>query len=84
MSRKAAQARKRSENIEAEQSAQAEIPTEVNKGDENDGPMPVKWCSVMTLGIPQQEQHRSHHETLIDVVPRLNHHSIQAKASIGG
>ena len=52
MSRKAAQARKRSENIEAEQSAQAEIPTEVNKGDENVPKADPHTSAVVQLFIP--------------------------------
>ena len=38
--------------------------------------------SFFPLRIPQQKQHRSHHHTLIDVIPRLYRHSIKSYSTI--
>ena len=38
----------------------------------------MKRCRTLPLRIPQQKQHRSHHHTLIDVIPRLYRHSIKS------
>ena len=60
-----------------------EIGCREEERDENNRPMPMKRCRSMTFRPPKQKQHRSHHQALIYVVPRLHHHSIQADTSVG-
>ena len=42
----------------------------------------MEWCSLLVLRPPQQPQHSAHHETLVDVVPRLHHHTVQPNAAV--
>ena len=44
--------------------------------DEDDAPVPMEGCGVMTMWIPQHQQHDAHHKELIDVVPRLDGHLV--------
>ena len=58
-----------------------EISSREEDGDEYNRPTPMERRSLLTLGIPQQEQHRSHHEALVNVVPRLDRHPVKTDAS---
>ena len=42
----------------------------------------MERCSLLVLRPPQQPQHSTHHKTLVDVIPRLHHHAVQAHAAI--
>ena len=37
----------------------------------------MKRRCTLPFGPPQQKQHGTHHKELVDVIPRLHHHSVQ-------
>src|SRR5574344_1793871 len=43
--------------------------------------MPMKWRGLLVFGPPENGKHDEHHTTLIDVIPRLYHHTIKPNAS---
>ena len=44
--------------------------------DEDDTPVPVEWGRILLGRPPYHQQHGSHEETLVDVVPALHNHSV--------
>ena len=46
--------------------------------------MPMKRSGRLALGPPDDEQHYEHHETLVDVIPALNHHTVKPHAATLG
>ena len=44
--------------------------------DEDDAPVPMEWSGVLLCWPPDHQEHGSHEETLVDIVPALYDHSI--------
>ena len=59
-----------------------EIGSRKENTDEDDAPMPMEWSGVLLVWPPDHQQHSSHQEALVDVVPTLYDHSIQSHATI--
>ena len=51
--------------------------------DEDDAPVPAERSCLTSLWQPQHQQHDSHHEALVDIVPALHHHAVQSHTSTG-
>ena len=39
-------------------------------------------CRLLMLRPPQQPQHHAHHRALVNVIPRLHHHTIQSNTPV--
>ena len=61
-----------------------EIGSRKEDADEDDAPMPMEWGGVLLGRPPYHQEHGSHEEALVDVVPALHDHSIQSYTTILG
>ena len=46
--------------------------------DENDVPAPLERCGLLTIGIPQREEHDRHDRQLVNIEPYLHRHHVEA------
>lgn len=53
-----------------------EISSRKEDADEDDAPMPMEWGGVLLGRPPDHQEHGSHEEALVDVVPALHDHSV--------
>ena len=61
-----------------------EISSRKEDADEDDAPMPMEWGGVLLGRPPYHQEHGSHEEALVDIVPALYDHSIQSHTTILG
>ena len=61
-----------------------EIGSRKEDTDEDDAPMPMEWGGVLLGRPPYHQEHRTHEEALVDVIPALNYHSVQSHTAILG
>ena len=53
------------------------------EADADDAPVPTKRSGVLMGGPPQNGHHQAHHAHLVEVVPRLHGHAVDAHSTIG-
>ena len=59
-----------------------EVGSREENADEDDAPVPMEWSGVLLRWPPDHQEHGSHEEALVDIVPALYDHSIQSHTAI--
>lgn len=59
-----------------------EVGSREEDADEDDAPVPMEWSGVFLCWPPDHQEHGSHEEALVDIVPALYDHSIQSHTAI--
>ena len=59
-----------------------EVGSREEDADEDDAPVPMEWGGVLLRWPPDHQEHGSHEEALVDIVPALYDHSIQSYTTI--
>ena len=59
-----------------------EVGSREEYADKDDAPVPMEWGGVLLRRPPYHQEHRSHQEALVDVVPTLHDHAVQTYATI--